>query len=115
MRAIDRKRYHAESLELIEKLAEYDPCRRGYYRDLSNKWNIEDRLEDWIIALRTDREAPIDLSHLDLIGMHYKQYVCVADVVNLIGNRFNAKRHAEIAGFMADCNVEYTLDSIEEH
>lgn len=110
MRAIDRKKYHAESLDLIKKLTEYDPYRRGYYRDLSNKWNIEDRLEDWIIALKTNREVAIDLSHLDLINLHYEQYICVADEINLIDNQFNAKRHAEIVNFLnnCNCNVKYT-------
>lgn len=111
MRAIDRKNYHTESLEFIEKLKEYDPHRRGYYQDLCNKWSIEDRLEDWIEVVSINREAPIDLSHLNLIDLHYKQYLCVASEIDLGDNQFRTRRIAEISALLDSCNVKYALDA----
>lgn len=113
MRAIDRKAHHTESLEYIEKLKECDPHRRGYYQDLSNKWSIEDRLEDWINAVNSDRNTPIDLSQLNLINLHYKQYVCVADKINFTGNQLNTRRINEISALLESCNVICTFDSAE--
>lgn len=114
MRAIDRKKYHAESLEFIGKLKEYDPHRRGYYQDLSNKWSIEDRLEDWINAVSMDRDTPIDLSQLNLINLHYKQYVCVADKIDLTGNQLDARRINELSALLESCNVNFTFDPVED-
>lgn len=112
MRAIDRKKYHSESLEFLQKLNSCDPNRIGYYRDLSNKWSIEDRLDEWIVALSTNRETPIDLSNLNLNNLHYKQYLCVADEINLAENRVDPKRFDEIFALLSYCNVKFTLDNI---
>lgn len=112
MRAIDRKKYHSESLEFLKKLNSCDPNRIGYYHDLSNKWSIEDRLEDWIRVLSTNREAPIDLSNLHLNNLHYKQYLCVADEINLAANYFEPKRFEEIFALLSYCNVKFTLEDL---
>lgn len=112
MRAIDRKNYHTESLEFIEKLKEYDPHRRGYYQDLCNKWSIEDRLEDWIEVVSINRDAAIDLSDLKLINLHYQQYLCVASEIDLGDNQFRTRHIIEIRELFDCCNVlKYTLDA----
>lgn len=111
MRATDRKNYHSESLEFLEKLKKYDSNRTGYYEDLANKWSIEHRLADWISALETNRDTPIDLSKLSLVNLHYKQYLCVADQINLSENLFNSQRSSETSTLLKDCNVEFTLEN----
>lgn len=114
MRATDRKKYHFESLEFLEKLKEYDSNRTGYYSDLANKWSIEHLLADWISALDTNRDAPIDLSNLNLVNLNYKQYLCVADRIDLSGNQFDGKRTAEISTLLNDCNVKFVLEKASE-
>lgn len=111
MRAIDRKTNHSESLEFLKKLKEYDCNRMGYYTDLANKWSIEDRLADWIASLETNRDTPIDLSNLGLENIHYQQYLCVADRIDLSVNQFNAKRISEISTLFNECNVKFDLEN----
>lgn len=111
MRATDRKKYHSESLEFLEKLKKYDSSRTGYYEDMANKWSIEHCLADWIIELETNRDRPIDLSNLNLVNLHYKQYLCVADRIDLSGNHFDDKHNAEISTLLNNCNVKFTVAS----
>ena len=61
MHATDRKKYHSESLEFLNKLKEFDSNRTGYYTDLANKWSIGHRLADWMVELGRNRDMPIDL------------------------------------------------------
>lgn len=110
MRATDRKEHHSESLSFLDKLKVHDSNRTGYYTDLANKWSIEHRLADWISALETNRDTPIDLSDLSLVNLHYKQYLCVADQIDLSTNQFEAKRSDEMSTFFNDCNVKLALD-----
>lgn len=101
MRATDRKKYHSESLEFLTKLKMCDTNRIGYYSDLANKWSIEDRLADWINALEKNLDTPIDLSNLNLINLHYKQYLCVADEINLTANQFDEKSNKHITKLLS--------------
>lgn len=114
MHAIDRKKYHSESLEFLEKLKEYDSNRTGYYTDLANKWSIEHPLADWIAVLERNRDMPIDLSNLSLVNLHYKQYLCVADRIDLSGNIFGGKMTDEISTLLNDCNVKFALAKISD-
>lgn len=116
MRATDRRKYHSESLEFLNKLKICDANRTGYYTDLANKWSIEDRLADWIVALQSDRDTPIDLSNLNLINLHYKQCLCVSNDINLTQNQFDKKRIDEISALFNNCRVKFNLlnDSNEE-
>lgn len=110
MRATDRKTNHSESLEFLKKLQNYDCNRTGYYTDLANKWSIEHRLADWILSLETNRDTPIDLSNLNLENLHYKQYLCVADQIDLSANKFDTKRINEISVLLNECNVKFALE-----
>lgn len=110
MRATDRKKYHSESLEFLEKLKTYDSNRTGYYEDLANKWSIEHCLADWISTLESNRDTPIDLSNLNLVNLHYKQYLCVADRIDLSENLFASKRINEISTLLNECNVKFILE-----
>lgn len=109
MRATDRKKYHTESLDFLEKLKKHDSNRTGYYVDLANKWSIEHRLAEWISALDLNRDTPIDLSKLNLVNLHYKQYLCVADQIYLTENDFDAKRSDDISTLFTHCNVKFIL------
>lgn len=114
MRAIDRKNNHSESLQFLDKLKQYDSNRTGYYVDLANKWSIEHCLAEWITQ-DSDRDAPIrdtpiNLSHLNLVNLHYKQYLCVADEIDLTGNEFGAKQSDNISTFFTHCNVNFKID-----
>lgn len=111
MRATDRQKNHSESLELLEKLKKYDSNRIGYYTDLANKWSIENCLANWISAVQINRDTPIDLSQMNLINLHYKQYLSVAAHINLTANKFDAQRINEISAWLKACNVTFTLDT----
>lgn len=111
MRATDRQQNHSESLELLDKLKEYDSNRTGYYTDLANKWSIENRLAGWILSVHENRDTPIDLSQMNLINLHYKQYLCVATHINLTGNQFDAQHVDDISALLNACNVKFTLDT----
>lgn len=111
MRATDRQQNHSESLELLDKLKTYDSNRIGYYTDLANKWSIENCLANWILAVHENRDTPIDLSQMNLINLHYKQYLCVATHINLTGNQFDAQRIDEISALLNACIVKFTLDT----
>lgn len=114
MRAIDRKNNHSQSLEFLDKLKVCDSNRTGYYVDLADKWNIEHQLADWIGSLDANRDTPIDVSQLHLVNLHYKQYLCVADQIELSGNNFDSKRTNEISTFLNNCNVKFVLDKTIE-
>lgn len=109
MRAIDREQYHTESLQFLETLKEFDSLRKGYYIDLSNKWSVEDRLSEWISTLEANQLNPLDLSNLNLNEIHYRQYFCVADQVNLNGNNFNSKHLGDIKVFLENSNVKLII------
>lgn len=110
MRAIDRKQYHSETLEFLEILKKCDALRIGYYVDLGNKWNIEDRLANWIVSLEENKQQPLDLSNLDLVGVQYQPYFCVADEIDLRHNKFaNGKRTDAVKAFLNNCNVNYKI------
>lgn len=106
MRAIDRKTYHEESLQFIDTLKQCDPLRRGYYVDLSNKWCIEDRLADWVASLEENKSNKLDLSSLGLCDVHYRQYFCAADEVDLSGNNFEPKRLQSVETFLVNSKVK---------
>lgn len=109
MRAIDRKKYHAEALTFLESLKQYDSNRTGYYNDLGNKWTIEDYLADWILTLESNRETPLNLSNLKLTNLYYKQYLCVAEHIALDSSCFDSKRIDEIKKLLENCNVKFSF------
>lgn len=113
MRAIDRKQYHRETIEFLEILKKCDSVRIGYYVDLGNKWNIEDRLANWIESLNDNKQNPLNLSNLNLVNMvdiHYQQYFCVAEQIDLRHNNFvESKRTDMLKAFLNDCNVKYEI------
>lgn len=114
MRATDRRKNHSKSLEFLDKLKQYDSNRTGYYTDLANKWNVEHHLANWITSVKNDRDTPIDLSNLNLVNIHYKQYLCVADQINLTANQFNGERYNDISTFLSGCNVKFALDKTSD-
>lgn len=81
MRAIDRQQYHAKALDHLNVLKKADELRIGYYTDLASKWNVENRLERWIIA--DDFDRPVDMSDAEICVLYYEQYFCVASAINL--------------------------------
>lgn len=110
MRAIDRKHYHKETLEYLEILKNCDALRIGYYVDLGNKWSIEDRLTDWIASLEVNQQNSLDLSNMDLVGVQYKQYFCVAERIDLRHNKFPGGRRTDaLKTFLSACNVKYEI------
>lgn len=110
MRAIDRKANHTETLQYLEILKEHDSMRIGYYIDLANKWNIEDRLADWIASLEGNKRNALDLTNLDLVGVHYRQYFCVAESIDFRQNKFpDGKRTDALKAFLLECNMNYEI------
>ncbi|XP_055548467.1 geranylgeranyl transferase type-2 subunit alpha [Wyeomyia smithii] len=87
MKAIDRAGHHAEILACLEKLQSVDPMRKGYYRDLTSRWNIEHRLEQWID--QANYAHKVDLSGLKLERIFYEQYLSVADEIDLGANQLS--------------------------
>ncbi|KAG4070033.1 hypothetical protein HA402_013693 [Bradysia odoriphaga] len=109
MRAIDRKQYHSVTLDHLQKLIAADPLRTGYYLDMSNKWNIEFKLTEWIQAEHI--EDFIDLSDIDLVSLFYEQYLCAADQIIL--KRQLPKREQNLVKMKAfdscNCNVKFLM------
>lgn len=98
MKAIDRTRHHSEILACLEKLEIVDPMRKGYYRDLMSRWNIEHRLEQWIDGGSCERKA--DLSGLKLERLCYEQYLAVADEIDLGANQLAESSLGKFAHFV---------------
>lgn len=112
MRAIDRKQFHAEALQHIESLKKYDALRVGYYIDLANKWSIEHKLDEWITSIHSGHLVALDLSHLNLVSLHYEQYLCVADEIYLTQNLLSGNRRAQrCLADLEHCNVRCRLDN----
>ncbi|XP_058823726.1 geranylgeranyl transferase type-2 subunit alpha [Topomyia yanbarensis] len=86
MKAIDRRRYYDHMLAYLEKLQTVDPMRQGYYRDLTSRWSIENRLERWIGANGIPN-GKLDLSGLKLERLFYEQYLSVAEEIDLSNNQ----------------------------
>lgn len=105
MRAIDRRQYHSKSLNHLELLKKADPLRNGYYTDLSNKWSIEEKLEEWISL--NSYYVPLNLSNLNLVALHYLEYICVADELLLQNNNLNLTRNEDklLALKLANVNI----------
>lgn len=115
MRAIDRNQYHADALQHLESLKNYDSMRIGYYTDLANKWSIENKLEAWISAIHSNNDLTLDLSNLNLVNLHYEQYFSVADEINFKQNPMQqTKRVQSILNQLKHCNVRYLLDNADD-
>lgn len=112
MRAIDRKQYHSQTLEHLESLKKYDSMRTGYYTDLANKWSIENRLQDWIASVHSKEDIALDLSNLNLVNLHYEQYLCVANEINLCQNLFNSNVIVSITRSLNRCNALIVFDDL---
>ena len=80
MRAIDREKYHQQTIDNLEKLKTVDSYRVGYYVDLVSKWNIERALLQWL--KKSDINAPLDFSDSQLACLSYEQYFAVAKVID---------------------------------
>lgn len=106
MRAINRKQYHTEALAHLESPKKCDAMRIGYYSDLADKWSIEYQLEQWITSLHSGTMITCDLSNLNLISLHYEQYLCVAHAIDISGNPLNNNRLAQRnLAALRKCNV----------
>ncbi|XP_053695035.1 geranylgeranyl transferase type-2 subunit alpha [Sabethes cyaneus] len=98
MKAIDRSAHHSEILEYLDKLQTVDPMRKGYYRDLKSRWNIEHRLEAWFDQVESD--GKVDLSGLKLERLCYEQYLAVADEIDLSVNQLSESSFCKFAHFV---------------
>lgn len=116
MRAIDRKQYHAEALQHLDTLKTCDAMRVGYYTDLANKWSIEYVLDEWITSIHSGNMSTCNLSKLNLTNLHYEQYLCVADEIDLRGNPLLHDNHRAVRNLMTlhDCNVHVLRGDSDE-
>lgn len=78
MRAIDATAYHEQSLAHLVKLEQVDALRRGYYKDLGQRWIMELALTKWPESSHFPQlfEQPIKSTKYP-----YSQYLIVADTV----------------------------------
>lgn len=97
MRAIDRKEHHSKTVEFLKKLEEVDPMRKGYYQDLGSKWNLENKIDEWINL--GSLNTVIDLSMLDLTSLYFEQYLSICNDINLSSNRLNNRSMGKLASF----------------
>lgn len=97
MRAINRKEHHSKTVEFLKKLEEVDPMRKGYYQDLGSKWNLENKLDEWINSDRIITKA--DLSKLNLTSLYFEQYLCVCNEIKLSSNLLNNRSMGKLASF----------------
>lgn len=97
MRAVDRKEHHSKTVEFLKKLEEVDPMRKGYYQDLGSKWNLENKLDEWI-SLGSLNNV-IDLSMLNLTSLCFEQYLSICNEINLSSNLLNNRSMGKLASF----------------
>lgn len=97
MRAIDRKQHHSKTVEFLKKLEEVDPMRKGYYQDLESKWNLENKIDEWINL--GSLNTVIDLSMLDLTSLYFEQYLSICNDINLSSNHLNNRSMGKLASF----------------
>ncbi|XP_026468734.1 geranylgeranyl transferase type-2 subunit alpha-like isoform X2 [Ctenocephalides felis] len=93
MRALDCKKHHEESLQLLEKLQTVDQMRKGYYKDLRNRWVIEHSIENWLDNYHPgdDERNILNLRNKNLTAIYHKQYFLIANCVDLRGNNLCPK------------------------
>lgn len=103
MRAIDRPRYHATTLERLSALRTLDPMRSGYYTDLADKWSVEETLQKWIEA--GSFQETIDLTKANLVTLNYDQYLCVADRIALGSSKLRPNAERKLVEIYAECGV----------
>lgn len=103
MRAIDRPRYHSTTLDRLTSLVTLDPARSGYYRDLANKWSIEEALQKWISA--GSYRDTLDLSVSNIVTLNYDQYLCVADCISLGNCVVRPETQKKLEDIYAVCGV----------
>lgn len=97
MRAVDRKEHHSKTVEFLKKLEVVDPMRKGYYQDLGSKWNLENKLDEWISF--GSLNAVIDLSMLNLTSLYFEQYLSICNEINLSSNLLNNRSMGKLASF----------------
>lgn len=78
MRAIDATSYHEQSLAHLVKLEQVDALRRGYYKDLAQRWTMELALAKWPQSSHFPQlfELPIKAAKYP-----YSHYLIVADKI----------------------------------
>lgn len=103
MRAIDRPRYHSTTLDRLTSLATLDPARAGYYKDLANKWSIEEALQKWI-NVGSFKET-LDLSESNIVTLNYDQYLCVAECISLGNCVLRPETEKKLEDIYAVCGV----------
>uniref|UniRef100_A0A6M2DHR2 Geranylgeranyl transferase type-2 subunit alpha n=1 Tax=Xenopsylla cheopis TaxID=163159 RepID=A0A6M2DHR2_XENCH len=93
LRALDSKKYHEESLGLLEKIRKVDHMRKGYYSDLRNRWVIEQAIEEWLEQYNPtdEKRNTLDLRNKNLTAVYHKQYFLIANCVDLRGNNLCPK------------------------
>lgn len=108
MRAIDRARYHSNTLDRLNSLSTIDPARCGYYKDLANKWSIEEALQKWIDG--GSFQEPIDLSASNIATLNYDQYLCLADCISLGNYALRPETERKLETIYAECGVLIVKD-----
>lgn len=110
MRAINRNEYHTKSLEYLKKLEIIDSLRKGYYQDLATKWQIEQKLEEWMLHIDF-KCLKLDLSDLQLTTLFYEQYMSIFDEIDLSKNLL-FKRSAPKLNAFQFCNKLVITDTL---
>ncbi|XP_034488078.1 geranylgeranyl transferase type-2 subunit alpha [Drosophila innubila] len=78
MRAIDATTYHEQSLAHLAKLEQVDALRKGYYKDLAERWTMELALAKWPQASSFPQSFVMPIKNPKI---SYLQYLIVADTV----------------------------------
>lgn len=111
MSALGDPEHLSETLSLMDKLAEVDPTRKNYYRDLRSKLTIEEFLEP--------NAAEVDLSGKNLTCLRHSHLMAATVRLNLGLNRlrdvtlFQLRHCFALDSLVLDGNPIVSLDFLE--
>lgn len=89
MRALDPLKHEQETNLFLEKLVQVDGFRKGYYRDLRRKFQLENVIERHHSSKEKGDRA-IDLSNMDLTYLSHMDQLVLMKAVNLSQNQLSS-------------------------
>ncbi|XP_063244922.1 geranylgeranyl transferase type-2 subunit alpha [Bacillus rossius redtenbacheri] len=85
MQAIDRNRYHEDTMKNLYLLLKVDPLRSGYYRDLRSRYEMEYALD----AAAASGKSELRVSGSGLTALYHSHYLSTLRHVDLSGNHLH--------------------------
>ncbi|XP_069698729.1 geranylgeranyl transferase type-2 subunit alpha isoform X2 [Periplaneta americana] len=94
MQAVDRHRYREDTFAKLSQLEQVDPLRRGYYRDLRSRYEMEYALD----SCSMPEQQSVCLAQHQLTGLYHCHFLSCIQTVDLshncLGSRSLPQLHA---------------------